>query len=351
MWIFLNNSFLSIVADPISDCLLVRGRIKGDIERVFPDAEVVEGAGTDYRFRTFLPRVTVANALAYASSGMNYGNFKGSVKERERHDEYMKVWRVMESWQSRAEAKERATGKAAAKMTEDEQRATDTGFPQAFLAQAGAPERPPLANQEEMEGLLRQYLSQTADNYDAYLANELDSVTAQQNGLNIAQELTDVLMGKKDAGYTLIPWFSPDQLGQYVRREIEFNGTPEESVFSLVVALFGKLYAIIRKAQAEFRDIQDFLPELDFEITQYACIFLSLPIPAEPPTQEPKMPFTHCPTCDNPKGCARDQNCYKEELAKPDPPYVEESPTVEKAYEAMNAVMDTIAARRKSKPS
>ncbi|WP_034430898.1 hypothetical protein, partial [Candidatus Contendibacter odensensis] len=66
--------------------------------------------------------------------------------------------------------------------------------------------------------------------------------------------------------------------------------------------------------------------------------------------QEPKMPFTHCPTCDNPKGCAQDQNCYKEELAKPDPPYVEESPTVEKAYEAMNAVIGAINAR-KNKPS
>ncbi|WP_034435676.1 hypothetical protein, partial [Candidatus Contendibacter odensensis] len=62
-------------------------------------------------------------------------------------------------------------------MTSDqEQRAADTGIPQAFRTQAGTPERPPLANQDEMEGLLRQYLSQTADNYDAYLANELDSV-------------------------------------------------------------------------------------------------------------------------------------------------------------------------------
>lgn len=230
-------------------------------------------------------------------------------------------------------------------------RAADTGLPLALATQAGTPDRPALANQDEMEGLLRQYLSQTADNYDAYLANELDNVTAQQNGLRIAQELTDILVGKKDAGYTLIPWFSPDQLGQYLLRESGYNGTPEQVVNSFVLAMFGKLYALIRKAQAEFRDIQDFLPELDFEITQYACLFLSLPIPAQPPTQEPKMLFTHCPECDNRAGCAEDQNCYKAELAKPDPPYVEESPAMLKAYEAMNMVMDTIAARRKAKPS
>lgn len=52
MWIFLNDSFLSIVQKPGDrDHITVRARLRGDIEAVFPDAAVIEGAGTDYRFR------------------------------------------------------------------------------------------------------------------------------------------------------------------------------------------------------------------------------------------------------------------------------------------------------------
>ena len=41
MWIALNDSFLSIVATPEDpDTLVVRARFKGDIEAVFPGADV-----------------------------------------------------------------------------------------------------------------------------------------------------------------------------------------------------------------------------------------------------------------------------------------------------------------------
>ena len=52
MWIFLKDAFLSVVAnrdDP--NCLLVRGRFAGDIERTFPEADVVETPHADYRLR------------------------------------------------------------------------------------------------------------------------------------------------------------------------------------------------------------------------------------------------------------------------------------------------------------
>jgi len=46
MWIFLADSFLSVVdmGDPTGSTLLVRARRQGDIERAFPDAKVVDGA-------------------------------------------------------------------------------------------------------------------------------------------------------------------------------------------------------------------------------------------------------------------------------------------------------------------
>ncbi|HVA83852.1 MAG TPA: hypothetical protein VNE82_06340 [Candidatus Binataceae bacterium] len=50
MWVFLRDSFLSIVADRgHKDRLLVRVRIKGDLERAFPRAKAVSLKNTDYR--------------------------------------------------------------------------------------------------------------------------------------------------------------------------------------------------------------------------------------------------------------------------------------------------------------
>jgi hypothetical protein len=103
MWIFLNDSFLSIVQKPGDrDHLTVRARLRGDIEAVFPAAEVVEGAGTDYRFRARIPRSAVAEALMQKVMSLSYPNFKSSVRNHERHDAYMDVWDVMNELQERS---------------------------------------------------------------------------------------------------------------------------------------------------------------------------------------------------------------------------------------------------------
>ncbi len=100
MWIFFNHAFLSIVEpSPGSPELLVRARIPGDLERVFPGAVVQETPHRDYRFRATLPRATVAQALADAADGLHYSNFKGSVTEADRHDAYLQVWAAMARWQ------------------------------------------------------------------------------------------------------------------------------------------------------------------------------------------------------------------------------------------------------------
>ncbi len=102
MWIFLNNAFLSIVADKNrGDKLLVRARVKGDIDRVFPTAEVIEGAGTDYLYRAWIDREAVAKVLYQQAQQIDYGNFKSSVQEDDRHDAYMAVWYAMNRYQQR----------------------------------------------------------------------------------------------------------------------------------------------------------------------------------------------------------------------------------------------------------
>ena len=95
MWIALNNSFLSIVQNLNNqDELLVRARVKGDIEKVFPEAQTFEDQSADYRYRAFLERRLVAEVIADKISSINYGNFKSSIdkSEHRRHDAYLRVW-------------------------------------------------------------------------------------------------------------------------------------------------------------------------------------------------------------------------------------------------------------------
>jgi hypothetical protein len=96
VWIFLPNSFLSIVQKPDdTDTLTVRGRTHGDIESVFADAVVQVGKGTDYKYRAKVPRAQVAQMLHDQVMGLHYGNFKSAVKNHKRHDAYMRVWSAM----------------------------------------------------------------------------------------------------------------------------------------------------------------------------------------------------------------------------------------------------------------
>jgi hypothetical protein len=98
MWIFLNNSFLSIVAHhDRPDLLLVRARVPGDIQRVFGKGKVkIERTPLrDYSYRAEVPRTVVAAALVRKIEGIDYTNFKDSVQDYDRHDFYLRVWSVM----------------------------------------------------------------------------------------------------------------------------------------------------------------------------------------------------------------------------------------------------------------
>tara|TARA_Y100001960_G_C14259980_1_gene626986 strand:+ start:244 stop:555 length:312 start_codon:yes stop_codon:yes gene_type:complete len=95
MWIILNKTFMSIVENRHNkNELLVRSRVKGDIEEVFPDADVLENIGTDYLFRAFIPRSTVSEAIKKEVDMIDYDNFKDSVPKSDikRLNSYMSVW-------------------------------------------------------------------------------------------------------------------------------------------------------------------------------------------------------------------------------------------------------------------
>ena len=106
MWILMNDSMLSIARHKHQPgTLLVRARLTGDIERVFPSVQVIEGAGSDYRFRAALPESEVAEAINRRLLDIDYSNFKNSVREPKRHDTYFKVWDAMYQLQEQAKFK------------------------------------------------------------------------------------------------------------------------------------------------------------------------------------------------------------------------------------------------------
>ena len=102
MWIVLNNSFLSIVKNRNDENeLLVRARVSGDIEKVFNDADVFEDANADYKYRSYLDRKVVANAISEELMNINYDNFKSSVSKDDnmRNTAYMNVWSALNKMQ------------------------------------------------------------------------------------------------------------------------------------------------------------------------------------------------------------------------------------------------------------
>ena len=89
MWIQFNNAFLSIVENRDNTLeLLVRARIKGDIEKIFPKAEVFEDNNADYKYRAFISKAKVGARMMLKMTEINYDNFKNSVHEIERKNAY-----------------------------------------------------------------------------------------------------------------------------------------------------------------------------------------------------------------------------------------------------------------------
>lgn len=96
-WILLNDAMLSIVQPAPGNHrkarnLLVRARREGDIKAVFPEVNVIEDENRDYRFRAFIHRDRVADAIAGRIACINYGNFKDSVPDKKRKSIYSRVW-------------------------------------------------------------------------------------------------------------------------------------------------------------------------------------------------------------------------------------------------------------------
>lgn len=97
MWIFTPVGFISIVQKPDdikTGTLTVRARVKGDIARVFPGTKETAGGGTDYAYRAKVPREVVAKAIHDQIMGLDWDNFKNSIKDDDHHHLCNGVWHV-----------------------------------------------------------------------------------------------------------------------------------------------------------------------------------------------------------------------------------------------------------------
>jgi hypothetical protein len=102
MWVFTDEGFYSAVEDWNDDSRVwVRARDEGDIVKLamrFSDAEVVHTPGRDYAYRVHLTKAQWGRFMLDKSLGIDYGNYKDAVKERQgqkRASLYMRVWTAM----------------------------------------------------------------------------------------------------------------------------------------------------------------------------------------------------------------------------------------------------------------
>lgn len=94
MWVYSKSGFVSIVEhfnDP--DILVVRARVLEDLTPFMLDGYTpVHTPANDYAYRLLLPRPHVATVMLTLVSKIDYSNFKGTIKNKKRHDIYLRVW-------------------------------------------------------------------------------------------------------------------------------------------------------------------------------------------------------------------------------------------------------------------
>jgi 8-oxo-dGTP pyrophosphatase MutT (NUDIX family) len=106
MWLLTNFGFFSIVQKPDDQragTLTVRSRVSSDLEalreKYLPNmGGILADAGSDYKYRTKVPRETLAAAMLQIVLDLNYDNFKDSVAKTQEHERahlYHQVWDVL----------------------------------------------------------------------------------------------------------------------------------------------------------------------------------------------------------------------------------------------------------------
>lgn len=100
MWIFTNKGFISMVENrDDKTTLMVRARNRKHLKALFPDAVITKTPSADYMFRAVIPKGEAATVIAMHVMGIDYDNYKNSIKENEYHLACAGVWHVMYNYQ------------------------------------------------------------------------------------------------------------------------------------------------------------------------------------------------------------------------------------------------------------
>jgi len=102
MWLCINDGFLSVVIDKDDPArLMVRARKQDLLNVCGNDVEVIENAGSDYRWRAFVDRKAFSALVAAWIDKTGYTNFKNSVSEGDLHRLYMEFWELHRHYQEK----------------------------------------------------------------------------------------------------------------------------------------------------------------------------------------------------------------------------------------------------------
>jgi hypothetical protein len=96
MWVFTSGAFVSIVQHRDKpDTLIVRGRFSGDVDRFLGRRCEIETPAADYRYRAWVLRDEVADALQREARDIDYPNFKDSIRLPWRKRLAMAIWNIL----------------------------------------------------------------------------------------------------------------------------------------------------------------------------------------------------------------------------------------------------------------
>jgi hypothetical protein len=97
MWIYTTDGAYSVVRKDWG--LMVRSRVKGDLEKLFPKKihhRIILTPDADYLYRILVSRDAFEGAMIKAVRRINYFNFKDTVheKDKRRAPYYTRVWAI-----------------------------------------------------------------------------------------------------------------------------------------------------------------------------------------------------------------------------------------------------------------
>lgn len=106
MWIASTSGFFSIVQHrDLSDQVLVRSRVKKDLENLFDSDRIIHTPEGDYHWRVLATKKEAGELFLDNLMNINYTNFKNQVaqipEQRDKLDAYHEIWRVMWDYSSK----------------------------------------------------------------------------------------------------------------------------------------------------------------------------------------------------------------------------------------------------------